>query len=325
MILIISRNSEPTTDLVIDWLIKWKLSFIRINDELYNDVEVDFQTNLFKIKGTDINEFKVVWFRKYSPNIDEITRNYLTKKISKSFNQFYSYEASAFCQFFFNELRKIKKINWLTSPFFSTENKLLQMKIAKEFGLLIPDSYVITSKSDLIEIIKLHNGKDLITKPFENCRHLKVNGESIQMRTKVVNEHIDNIPDFFPPALIQKRVEKKFELRIFYLTGRFFTTRIIDENKNEVDHRVNALHFDCRYEVYSLPTSVEIKLQKMLQHLDLNCASIDMIIDNNDNYVFLEINATGQFTYHSVFNNTYLDKEIALSLKTLYESYKKQN
>ena len=59
----------------------------------------------------------------------------------------------------------------------------------------------------------------------------------------------------------------------------------------------------------------------MLQHLDLNCASIDMIIDNNDNYVFLEINATGQFTYHSVFNNTYLDKEIALSLKTLYESY----
>ena len=96
----------------------------------------------------------------------------------------------------FNELRKIK-INWLTSPFFSTENKLLQMKIAKEFGLLIPDSYVITSKSDLIEIIKLHNGKDLITKPFENCRHLKVNGESIQMRTKVVNEHIDNIPDFF--------------------------------------------------------------------------------------------------------------------------------
>ena len=53
----------------------------------------------------------------------------------------------------------------------------------------------------------------------------------------------------------------------------------------------------------------------MLQHLDLNCASIDMIIDNNDNYIFLEINATGQFTYHSVFNNTYLDKEIALSLK----------
>lgn len=50
-----------------------------------------------------------------------------------------------------------------------------------------------------------------------------------------------------------------------------------------------------------------------------------MIIDNNDNYVFLEVNATGQFTYHSVYNNTYLDKEIALSLKTLYESYEKQN
>ncbi|WP_395762848.1 hypothetical protein ACH34F_17060 [Elizabethkingia anophelis] len=325
MILIISKDAESTTDFVIDWLIKWKLSFIRINDELYNDIEVDFQNNLFKIKGIDINEFKVIWFRKYSSSIGEISRNYLNKKISKSFGVFYSNEASAFRQFFLNELRKIKKMKWLTSPFFSTENKLLQMKIAKEFGLLIPDSYVITSKSDLIEIIKLHNGKDLITKPFENCIPLTLEGEYILMKTSIINKHIDHIPDFFPPALIQKRVEKKFELRIFYLTGRFFTTKIIDENKNEVDHRVNALHFDCRYEVYSLPTSVEIKLQKMLQHLDLNCASIDMIIDNNDNYVFLEINATGQFTYHSVFNNTYLDKEIALSLKTLYESYEKQN
>lgn len=325
MILIISKDAESTTDLVIDWLIKWNTPFMRINDELYNDIEVDFQTNLFKIKGIDIHEFKVVWFRKYSSSIDEVTRNYLTKKMSKSFGSFYSNEASAFRQFFFTELRKIKNIKWLTSPFFSTENKLLQMKIAKELGLLIPDSYVITSKSGLIEIIKLHKGKDLITKPFENCIPITIEGKYILMKTSIVNKHIDDIPDFFPPALIQKRVEKKFELRIFYLTGRFFTTRIIDENKNEVDHRVNALHSDCRYEVYSLPTSVEIKLQKMLQHLDLNCASIDMIIDTNDNYVFLEINATGQFTYHSVFNNTYLDKEIALSLKTLYETYEKQN
>jgi len=325
MILIISKDAESTTDLVIDWLIKWNISFTRINDELYNDVEVDFQNNLFKIKGIDINEFKVVWFRKYSSSIDEITRNYLTKKISRSFTSFYNNEASAFRQFFFAELRKIKKIKWLTNPFFSTENKLLQMKIAKECGLIIPESYIITSKTDLIKIIKLYNEKDIITKPFENCVPLTIEGEYILMKTSIVNKHIHNIPNFFPPALIQKRVEKKFELRIFYLTGRFFTTRIIDENKSEVDHRVNALHSDCRYEVYSLSTSIEIKLRKMLQHLDLNCASIDMIIDINDNYVFLEVNATGQFTYHSVYNNTHLDKEIALSLKTLYESYEKQN
>ncbi|MDE5436977.1 hypothetical protein KRE40_10085 [Elizabethkingia meningoseptica] len=323
MILIISRDSESTTDLVIDWLIKWEIPFIRINDELYNDVYVDFQTNTLMIQGIDIKAFTVVWFRKHSSSIDEITRNYLTKNISKSFNSFHSYEASAFRQFFFAELKKYKHIKWLTSPFFSTENKLLQMKIAQECGLLIPESYVLTSKKDLIKIIRLHSGKDLITKPFENCRHLKVNREFIHMRTTIVNRYIDNIPDFFPPALIQKRVEKKYELRIFYLTNKFFTTRIVDENRDEVDHRVNALHFNCRYEVYSLPESIEIPLQKLLQHLDLNCASIDMIIDNNDNYIFLEVNATGQFTYHSVFNNTYLDKEVALSLKKLHESHEK--
>ena len=323
MILIISRDSEPTTDLVIDWLIRWKIPFKRINDELYSDVYANFQSNNLSIQGISINSFKVVWFRKHSSNIDEATRNYLTKKISKSYSAFYSYEAAAFRQFFFSELKKKKSLKWLTSPFFSTENKLLQMKIAQEYEIMIPESFVLTSKADLLEIIKCNHGKDFVTKPFENCRHLVVNKESIMMKTTVINGHIDSIPDFFPPALIQKRIDKKFELRIFYLTGRFFTTRIIDEDKNEVDHRVNALHSECRYEVYSLPESIEIKLHKMLQHLDLNCASIDMIIDNNDNYIFLEVNATGQFTYHSVFNNTYLDKEIALSLKKLYESHEK--
>ncbi|OPB93735.1 hypothetical protein BAS10_13105 [Elizabethkingia meningoseptica] len=325
MILIISRDSEPTTDLVIDWLLKWKLPFIRINDELYNDVFVDFQTNSLSIQGININRFKVVWFRKHSSSIDETTRNYLSKNISKSYSTFYGNEAAAFRQLFFSELKRNNSIKWLTSPFLSTENKLLQMKIAKEYELLIPESYVLTSKMDLLEIMKCNNGIDFITKPFENCQHLTVNKESIMMKTTVINEHIDDIPDSFPPALIQKRIDKKFELRIFYLMGRFFTTRIVDEDKDEVDHRVNALHSECRYEVYSLPKPIEIKLQKMLEHLDLNCASIDMIIDNNDDYIFLEVNATGQFTYHSVFNNTYLDKEIALSLKKLYESHEKQN
>ncbi|MCT4329602.1 MULTISPECIES: hypothetical protein [Elizabethkingia] len=323
MILIISRDSEPTTDLVIDWLIRWKIPFRRINDELYSDVYANFQDNNLYIQGIDIKNFKVVWFRKHSSSINETTRSYLVKKISKSYSTFYSYESAAFRQFFFSELRKKRDLKWLTSPFKSTENKLLQMKIAQEYEIMIPESFVLTSKVDLVNIIKNNNGKEFITKPFENCQHPIVNKESIMMKTTVINNNIDSIPDFFPPALIQKRIDKKFELRIFYLTGRFFTTRIIDEDKNEVDHRVNALHSECRYEVYSLPESIEIKLYKMLQHLDLNCASIDMIIDNNDNYIFLEVNATGQFTYHSVFNNTYLDKEIALSLKKLYESHEK--
>ena len=58
MILIISRDSGTDYRPCYRLANKMEAIFIRINDELYNDVEVDFQTNLFKIKGTDINEFK---------------------------------------------------------------------------------------------------------------------------------------------------------------------------------------------------------------------------------------------------------------------------
>lgn len=89
------------------------------------------------------------------------------------------------------------------------------MKVAQEYEIMIPESFVLTSKEDLINIIKNSNGKEFITKPFENCQHPVVNKESIMMKTTVINNYIDSIPDFFPPALIQRRIDKKFELRIF--------------------------------------------------------------------------------------------------------------
>ncbi|WP_176589918.1 hypothetical protein [Elizabethkingia argenteiflava] len=71
------------------------------------------------------------------------------------------------------------------------------MKIAQEYEIMIPESFVLTSKADLINIIKNNNGKEFITKPFENCRYLVVNKESIMMKITIINGHIDSVPDFF--------------------------------------------------------------------------------------------------------------------------------
>jgi glutathione synthase/RimK-type ligase-like ATP-grasp enzyme len=51
----------------------------------------------------------------------------------------------------------------------------------------------------------------------------------------------------------------------------------------------------------------------MLQ-LELTTASIDLIVDLNENYVFLEVNPDGQFGMISYPCNYYLEKEIANQL-----------
>lgn len=244
-------------------------------------------------------------------------RDVIQKQIYKSVINFRIREGISFREYLFQNLDD-NNVKWLTNPFFANENKLLQMKAAQRNGLNIPETYILTSKKEIINLLK--NKQEYITKPFENCMHLMFRGKSIGMKTTVINSYIKDIPNEFPPSLIQKRIDKKYELRIFFLMGKFFTAKICDEDLSEVDHRINMIYLKGRFENFNLPTEIEYKLCKVLQEIGLNCASIDMIIDSNDEYFFLEINPTGQFTYHSYYNNTYLEKEVALALKQLYET-----
>ncbi|HAP96199.1 hypothetical protein [Epilithonimonas hominis] len=317
MILIISRDSDTTTDLVMEWLSHWGLPFLRLNEDLYEDVFVDYIQNIVRIKDVDTKDIKVVWFRKFPNILMDEERDVIQKQIYKSVINFRIREGISFREYLFQNLDD-NNVKWLTNPFFANENKLLQMKAAQRNGLNIPETYILTSKKEIINLLK--NKQEYITKPFENCMHLMFRGKSIGMKTTVINSYIKDIPNEFPPSLIQKRIDKKYELRIFFLMGKFFTAKICDEDLSEVDHRINMIYLKGRFENFNLPTEIEYKLCKVLQEIGLNCASIDMIIDSNDEYFFLEINPTGQFTYHSYYNNTYLEKEVALALKQLYET-----
>lgn len=53
------------------------------------------------------------------------------------------------------------------------------------------------------------------------------------------------------------------------------------------------------------------KLNKLMKLLKLNTGSIDMIVDHNNNYIFLEVNPVGQFVAYGEFCNYYLDREMA--------------
>ncbi|REC78144.1 hypothetical protein DRF60_09725 [Chryseobacterium elymi] len=314
MILIISKSTDTTTELVASWLKKLKVPFYIVNENIYWNVLIDYENNIIQIGGNDLKKFKVIWFRKYPDTLQEIQKNSIYKKLYKSIINFSLEESKAFREYLFYELKKLN-IPWLTKPFNLIQNKIIQARMAKERGILTPKSFIVNNKKDILKLIG--DGKEYITKPFENCIHLRYKNNIIPMKTVVINSHYNILPETFRPALIQERINKKFELRIFYLLGRFYATRVMDDDNSEVDHRVSIIADNGRFEIYELPKDIKSKLSMLLDDLDLNCASIDMIVNNNDEFIFLEINPTGQFTYHSVFNNTYLEIEIAYALKKM--------
>jgi D-alanine-D-alanine ligase-like ATP-grasp enzyme len=61
----------------------------------------------------------------------------------------------------------------------------------------------------------------------------------------------------------------------------------------------------------TLPADVEEKLDRLFRALDLNTGSVDMIVDEEGEFVFLEINPTGQYSYVSKICNFDIDRLIA--------------
>jgi glutathione synthase/RimK-type ligase-like ATP-grasp enzyme len=104
-----------------------------------------------------------------------------------------------------------------------------------------------------------------------------------------------------------------YELRIFFLGEKYFPMAIFSQgNRNtEVDYR----HYDEKKEnravPYVLPNDLENKLKRLMMKIGLNSGSIDIIVDDNYDYIFLEVNPVGQFEWLSANCNYFIEREIA--------------
>ena len=134
-------------------------------------------------------------------------------------------------------------------------------------------------------------------------------------KTISVNELMKT--DRIVPSLFQSRVQKKFEVRVFFLFNKFYSLKIYSQNNNitALDYRKFAIGYKNRYERISIPNHLKEKLIQMTSVLNIKCCSIDFIVDKNNEYVFLEINPTGQFGWVSTHGNYFLEREIANMLK----------
>lgn len=104
---------------------------------------------------------------------------------------------------------------------------------------------------------------------------------------------------------------------MFYLSGRCYSMVILSQDSvyTETDFRKPILNNSLNRKLpYVLPKSIEDKITLLMDKLLLNTGSIDLIVDSENEYYFLEVNPVGQVLMTSVPCNYYLDKLVALSL-----------
>jgi len=195
----------------------------------------------------------------------------------------------------------------------SSVNKLHVMDVAKMAGLSVPETYVVTSREDIHALLeKVDSG--IITKALSDGVYTFTKERGYYSYTeKLTVENIHTLPDYFFPSLLQMQINKKFELRVFYLKGTFYAMAIFSQRDKTtaVDFRKYNTEKPNRQVPFQLPAAVTDKLQKVMDQLSLDTGSIDLIVDEFNEYIFLEVNPIGQFSMTSVPCNYYLERKIA--------------
>lgn len=316
MTFLLSRPKDDTTVAVIQWLQQKGKKFFRMNtiddiNVLYHSIPGDIAYfEDYRGKRVSLGSINSYYFHGGSIIIpirgaDEIE---LTMQISKWKQQ----EATALFRFIFNNIEE--KRGFGLSPFSSIIiNKLNVLQIAKKEGLNIPPSSIVSDKKKL-KSLKSKWGR-IINKSIDDGIYIEtekilING---QRTVEVIEGDIESIAETFFPSLVQKLIEKIYEIRVFYFRNRFYSIAIFTQNNKEskIDGREKNIQKPNREVPYSLPKEMEDKLCCFMNKLNLNYGSIDLIYSTDNNYYFLEVNPYGQYGFLSSSGNYYLEKEIA--------------
>jgi ATP-GRASP peptide maturase of grasp-with-spasm system len=330
LILILSQSSlEPTTEEVMDWLAALGGSCVRLNGD-----DIEGRTALrFEIDGAGASlvftaqdgtadggelplaEVGAVWFRRWlferrheavdllaNPAADNHT---LHHELRRHLNL----ESRRLSDFIYSSFADRP---WLSHPRRSNLNKLDVLQRAARAGLTTPATLVTTEREALRRFCREHG--PVITKPIGEVDAFLDGEVSHFLYTTALDlAEIDALPARFAPSLFQEQIAKAFELRVFYLAGELHAMAIFSQSdaQTRTDFRIYNRQRPNRNVPYLLPSDSAASLRCLMDDLDLETGSIDLLVTPEGREVFLEVNPVGQFGMVSKPCNYHLEKRVA--------------
>lgn len=300
MILIFSERTDSSTNNVIDWIDFYKKDWIRVNENEKLNFRIFRNEIILEINNKSFNfsQIESVWFRRSVLKLVPI-------KKSLSFLKNYLEEEKFWYEDYLIYKLKEKKNIGITK-FHMSVNKLIVNETARKIGLKTPDFYLVNRKDDI------PNNKRLITKTINGNSLIYYSQKTVsQLFTKEISS-VD-APDNFNTSYLQDYVTKKYELRVFYFKGDIWTTAIFSQtnSKTKIDFRNYDWKNPNRTVPYILPLDIKKKIDELMKCLDLDTGSIDLIVNTDYEYFFLEVNPVGQFGMVSNPCNFKIEKKIA--------------
>ncbi|MDJ0839247.1 MAG: hypothetical protein QNK37_22205 [Acidobacteriota bacterium] len=304
MILLLSSLDEPSVNYVTGILDRKGCPWFRLNGEdLPTATEMTYFPSGVQLSGSlkspegkraSLEDISAVWYRRRG--------NFcLDPKLSFGQRQLLQRESEAAVASLFLNLSDRFWINDYRNES-RAQNKVWQLQAATRAGLRCPES-VITNDPEQARAFYDRNGGNVLVKPIGQVgavmdevgrpeRMIYANRVPAAMR-----DSLDAVKHGL--TLFQRYIPKTLELRITIVGRKLFATAIESQRSSRAaeDWRRFDFHNTPHYP-FKLPEDIRECLLQMMSDMGLVYGAVDMILEEDTGeYIFLEVNSAGQWTW----------------------------
>lgn len=305
-VLLISNRFDFSTDFIAVELANQGIDFIRINRDELKDYTIDFDPIKPELIAT-YNGYSFTISTDYLKSIyyraPTFLRDIFQEGLSEE-EQLIRTQWAAFVR----SLCVFENVKWLNNPtdIYKAEIKPYQLFIANKLGIKIPKTTVsnVTLKSTF-EFQAIKSIDTAIVSSGENEGFVY---------TEIYKKNELEEVKYTSPFFIQQGLVPKTDIRVTVVENDVVAIKITSDKEINEDWR--RYKDELTYSVFELPKEVHDFCINYTKKLNLNFGAIDLVIYNND-YYFIEINPTGEWSWLQKNTGYNFDKLIVKSLNNV--------
>lgn len=303
--LIISTTIDYSTDLVCYELERQNQQYLRINRDRFSNYCVEYdlynESLIVEIEDSDYiisKNLKSVYFR--APVFLRTIKNYTIEE------QLYRSQWSSFIR----NLIVFDNAKWINHPVntYRAENKLYQLKMAKQVGLHVPETYVCNSIPK-----NLLKKKEYIVKSLDTALFYNNGQEMFTYSTIVTGQELCESEFKDAPIIIQECLNDKLDIRVTVVGDKIFPVSITENGIGITGDWRKKDKIQLKYGLINLPKNVEQSIISLMNNLGLIFGGLDLIFANGK-YYFIEVNPTGEWGWLKTALQLPIDKSIVEAL-----------
>lgn len=204
---------------------------------------------------------------------------------------------------------------WIPGPpwiLAKAAHKLSALILASKLGFTIPPTVAGNDPDCVCDLFNEFEGR-IISKRVGAPMLRAIQDDFVRYTEFVTTNDMNAVSTVqYCPSIFQKYVDKTVEIRVTVVGHTAFAAEI--GSQATAHTRYDWRKFDdyaTPYKSHNIPTKILDKCIHMTHTLGLTFSAIDLIVDRNGNYVFVELNPNGQYLWIEEFTGLPISTAVA--------------